>query len=376
MSQERKKKLVILSAFYEPFMSGAEQMVKEILERLGGKNKTILITARLDRALPKIEKRPTFILVRVGIGHKQIDKLLYPLLAAWKARSIKPDIVHAVMESYAGGALVLIKYLYSKAKRILTLQSGDLDDPVKQGKFFIRFFWRRIHITPHRITAISSFLAKRAFNLGVSKDKISIIPNGIDLSQIPKSVEKIQNRVVCVARFSWEKGVDYLLTAWPDVLNEVTDAKLVLVGEVDKREVDMGTKIKKLIKELNISHSVELKGSLPHNQVLVEIKKSEVFICPSLAEGLGIVFIEAQACGVPPIGTRVGGIPDVIQNNENGLLVEPKDSAAIARAIIFLLKDKDLANRLSLRGLETVKKFDWQTIVEQINSLYQEVISS
>lgn len=373
MSQEKKKKLVILSAFYEPFMSGAEQMVKEILERLGDKNETILITARLDRDLPKIEKHPTFTLVRVGIGHKQIDKLLYPILAALKARSVKPDIAHAIMESYAGGALVLIKYLFPKAKRILTLQSGDLDDPIKQGKFFIRLFWRKIHRSPHRVTAISSFLARRALNLGVSKDKISIIPNGINLSQIPKSVKKIQNRVVCVARLSWEKGIDYLLTAWPDVLNKVADAKLVLVGGVDKREVDMGVKIEKLIKELNISHSVELKGNLPHSQVLVEIKKSEVFICPSLAEGLGIVFIEAQACGVPSIGTRAGGIPDVIQNNENGLLIEPKDSTAIARAITFLLKDKDLANRLSLQGLETVKKFNWDNIISQFDELYNEV---
>ncbi|MCX6796384.1 MAG: hypothetical protein NTW06_02700 [Candidatus Falkowbacteria bacterium] len=136
-----KKKLVILSAFYEPFMSGAEQMVKEILERLGDRYETTLITGKYDKSLLNFEKRNTFDLFRVGIGHKQIDKLLYPILAAWEVKKIKPDIAHAIMESYAGGALVLVKYFYPQAKRILTLQSGNLDHPNEHKRFLIRSFW-------------------------------------------------------------------------------------------------------------------------------------------------------------------------------------------------------------------------------------------
>lgn len=102
---QKNKRIVVFSAFYEPFMSGAEQMVKEIVERLGADYDMFLITARLDKKLPKIENRPTFKLIRVGLGLKRMDKILYPLLAAWQARKIKPDIAHAIMESYAGGAL-------------------------------------------------------------------------------------------------------------------------------------------------------------------------------------------------------------------------------------------------------------------------------
>jgi glycosyltransferase involved in cell wall biosynthesis len=366
--EENKKTVVILSAFYEPFMSGAEQMAKEIVECLGGKYEMVLIAARLDRKLAKAEQWNNFKLVRVGIGHKKIDKFLYPLLAALAVRKVRPHIVHAIMESYAGGTLVIIKYLCPRIIRILTLQSGDLDDPSKQNKFLIRIFWRPIHNSPDRITAISNFLADRAKQLGVAEDKILITPNGVDLSKIPESVEKINKRVICVARFSWEKGLDYLIKAWPEVLKQEPQAKLVLVGEGDKRQ-----EIESLIKELGIESSVELKGNLPHDQVLEELKKSEIFICPSLAEGLGIVFIEAQACGLAVIGTRVGGIPDVIQDMENGLLIEPKNSQAIERAIKKLLKDKELVSRLSGRALETVKKFDWGTVITQIDKLYQEV---
>ncbi len=257
MMNLKSKKIVVLSAFYEPIIGGAEQMAKEILERLGTKYEMILITCRLDKKLPQTENRRNFKLIRVGIGLKKIDKYLYPFLAFLRLRKIKPDIVHAVMESYAAGALLLAKYLYPKAKRILTLQSGNLDAPRKQKNFLIKIFWKLIHRVPNKLTAISGFLAKRAERLGVKKENIKIIPNGIDLSRIPVISEKNPKRVVCVARLSREKGLDYLIKAWPEVLKKEPDAKLVLISEGDKKK-----EIEKLIKEFNISDSVELKGIL------------------------------------------------------------------------------------------------------------------
>ncbi|MCX6796383.1 MAG: glycosyltransferase family 4 protein [Candidatus Falkowbacteria bacterium] len=183
---------------------------------------------------------------------------------------------------------------------------------------------------------------------------------------MPESVNKEENRVICVARLSWEKGLDFLIKAWSEVARAFPNAKLVLVGE-GKEKGEIG----KMITGLNLSGSVKLLGNLSHKQTLTEIKKSEIFVCPSLAEGLGNVFIEAQACGVPPIGTHVGGIPDVIQDGENGLLIEPKNSNQIRDAILSLLNDKELASRLSAKGLETSKRFEWGRILEEIDIIYQ-----
>lgn len=361
----KDKKIVVFSAFYEPYMSGAEQMVKEVVERLGVRHEMTLITGRFDWNNAKAEDRPSFKLVRVGIGHKQIDKLLYPFLAAWQCRKINPHIAHAIMESYAGGALLLVKYLCPGARRILTLQSGDLDSDRKQKQVGMKLFFKAIHRAPHIVTAISNFLAERAKRLGVSAEKIYVIPNGIDLSQVPVGIEKISDRVVCVARLSWEKGLDYLINAWADVVKSFPQARLVMVGEGQERQA-----IEKMIIDLGLSDSVALLGNQPHDRVLEEISKSEIFVCPSLAEGLGIVFIEAQACGVPPIGTRVGGIPDVITDHQNGILVEAKNSADIARAIKELLGSKELLNKLSIQAREDVKRFNWHEIIEKIDSLY------
>ena len=362
--QGNKTKLVILSAFYEPYMSGAEQMVKQVVEYFGDFYDLTLITGLYDVELKRLEKRSNFKIIRVGIGHHTIDKFLYPILANIQILKIKPQIIHAIMESYAGVGLYFSKFI-SDAKRILTLQSGDLDDKRKQNNIFIKLFWRKIHKYPNLITAISNFLAERAINLGAKKEDVHVIPNGIDFKEVPKFLEKEKNRVICVARLSWEKGLDYLITAWSYVISKINDARLVIVGEGNKR-----AEIEKMINDLKINDSVLLMGNLPHNKTLEEISKSEVFICPSLAEGLGIVFIEAQACRVPVIGTRVGGIPDVIQNRENGILIESKSHTEISDAIIELLENKDLREQIIKNAEISVKKYSWDSILEKIHELY------
>jgi len=363
----RKPRLVVLSAFYEPFMSGAEQMVKYIVENLGDRYDITLFTSRLDKTLPRTEQGSGYKLVRLGFG-STYDKYIYPLCVFFNLWKYKPDIVHAIMESYAGIALFLAKYV-TRAPRILTLQSGDLDVPSKQSKKRINLLWRQIHTSPDYVTAISSFLAERAVRLGRDKNTIEVIPNGVAMDEIPIEVEKEEKRVVCVARLSWEKGLDDLIKAWPDVLKEHPTAKLVLVGEGNKR-----TEIEAMIRDLGIGGSVHLTGNLPHADALKEIKKSTVFICPSLAEGLGNVFIEAQACGVPVIGTEVGGIPDIIEHEVNGLLIAPKNSHDISTAINQLLTDEKLRNALVEQARKSVRKFDWKYILEHIDKVYQKLL--
>ncbi len=224
-------RIVILSAFYEPFMSGAEQLVKELSERIGETEEVVVLTARLQRSAVSREDRSNFILERLGVGHPWIDKFLFPLLAAWRVRHWQPDLVHAVMESYAGVALVGVKYFYPRARRLLTLQSGDLDDRRKQKQWHIRWAWRMIHQTPHHLTAISNFLADRAIKLGVPADHVSIIPNGVDLTSIPRPFRSNPNQIICVARLSWEKGLSDLLRAWKLVVAANPLVQLKIVGD-------------------------------------------------------------------------------------------------------------------------------------------------
>jgi glycosyltransferase involved in cell wall biosynthesis len=361
-------KLVIYSAFYEPFVSGAERMVVETVRRLAGRFSITVVTARLDAKLPhreirKLDTGATHEIIRLGFGAKW-DKFLFPLLAPlWTFRH-PHDLVHAVMESYAGIALWWYRSLGGKKPTILTLQSGDLDMPVKNRKI-PAFIWRNIHSSPTMVVGISKALTERAKRLGAKRTMT--IPNGVDfvhLYKIPQ-VRKFVNRVVTVARLSHEKGLTFLIEAMKIVRRTIPDAELVIVGGGA-----LEAELKAFTAGLSLQDYVHFLGAKPNVEAMTEVAQSAVFVLPSLGEGLGIVLLEAQALGVPVIGTSVGGIPDVIEQEKTGLLVPPSDAKSIADAIVRILSDRGLADRLVAEAKSRLAKFDWDRIAEQYAELY------
>ncbi|OGL72361.1 hypothetical protein A3F28_00765 [Candidatus Uhrbacteria bacterium RIFCSPHIGHO2_12_FULL_57_11] len=361
---EPRKQIIIFSAFYEPYLSGAERFVKEVVERLGPRCRFVLFTARISPSLPTREERPWGEIRRLGFGHSS-DKWIYPILAPLAALRIRSEIAHAVMESYAGVALWLFGIFRPRTKRILTLQSGDLDQ-----KKIPSWLWRRIHASPSLVTAISGYLAERAVRIGQPRERVRVIPNGYDPAEADEvrreRLSRVLHRIVCVARLSPEKGIEALLRSLVEVRKSVLDAHLVLVGDgVLRAELENQTSI------LGLSDAVTFLGALPHQEALRQIARGEVFACPSLAEGLGIVFIEAQAVGTPAIGTRVGGIPDVIEDGRTGLLIPSADPSALAEAILRIFRDPESAGRMAVAAEDKLGRFDWNRIAAQVAEIYE-----
>jgi glycosyltransferase involved in cell wall biosynthesis len=281
---------------------------------------------------------------------------------------MNPDILHAVMESYAGVALWFSKYLVPGVKRILTLQSGDLDKKIWRN---IPVLWKKIHTSPDLVTAISGFLANRARRLGAKN--IEITPNGVDFGEVAdvlvnKNYASASHRIICLARLSWEKDHKNLVAAMPEILKQYPDAEMIFAGDGPLRG-----EIEAQIKNLGLYGKIKLLGKLPHKSALEEVAKSDVSICPSLAEGLGITFIEAQALGVPVIGTNVGGIPDVIEDGKTGLLIQPGSKDAITGAVIkiFSMPAEEKAAMIEAEKSGAKKKFDWKNIADNIEKIYQ-----
>ncbi len=366
-----KKTVAIFSAFYAPWESGAEKFAREVVENLVDRYHFIIFTARNSKKNLKLEKGKGYEIHRLGLG-SIVDKWLFPLLAPIAAMRAKPKLVHAVMESYAGIALAIFKTFNWRTPAILTLQSGDLDDSRKQ-KMIPFLLWKIIHLAPTHLTAISRYLAERAERLGAPKERISIIHNGVDLKEIDSLLQKqrgtVPFRIVSVGRLSWEKGHEYLISSLPLIKKEFPEAHLVLVGGGAEEE-----KLRKLAAALDLSSSVYFRGMLPHGRAMGEAALAEAFVCPSLAEGMGIVFLEAQALGIPVIGTYVGGIPDVIENEVTGLLVPPKDSVAIAEAVKRIFRDQELKSKLITTAKNNIAIFSWDRITEQVASLYDRYI--
>jgi len=122
---------------------------------------------------------------------------------------------------------------------------------------------------------------------------------------------------------------------------------------------------------LKISERVKFTGFVHKSEKVLYYKSADVLVLPSLYEVFGIVNLEAMACNVPIVASKIGGIPDVVKDGENGLLVPPRDSEALADAIIYLLKNKDIRERMGENGRKLVEeKYTWKKVAEETDKLY------
>ncbi len=351
-----KKKIVYLSAFLSPLRSGAEAMVEEVAVRLPDDMDVIIVTGRYKRSWKRddvLGKRVR--VLRVGVG-SSFDKYLFPFLAPFAVLRLRPDIIHAVLESYAGLALILCRFLIPRAKRILTLQSTNTG-----------FLLGPIHRSAQIITAISKFLQDRAKTFG--RTDVTLIPNGIDLTAIRESCSfhaKDSGRILFVGRLEQMKGVDTMLHAFSKAIKGLDPA-------IHLRIVGSGSLLKmlqNLARDLDIDHRVTFAGHVYGRAVFDEYAQAEIFCALSRSEALGNVFLEAQASRCCVLSTKVGGIPEIIEDGVSGKLVAPDDIDAAASALRELLRDPALRARLSSEAKRNAEQYDWTPIAARYAALY------
>lgn len=347
------KKLVILSAFLSPYRSGAEAMVEEVSVRLADEFDITIITARLSRTLKKKDVIGKNVkVIRVGFG-LSLDKWLYVFLAPLKVRSLRPDIVHAVLETFAGLALLLCR---GSARKILTLQTTN--------RTFLKGMIVR---SPDIVTAISADLVRIAGNLG--RTDVTLIPNGIDLTGINAACEKIpkdSGRVLFVGRLEPMKGIDTLLRAFAQAIKGLDPAvHLRIVGRGSQLSA-----LSALARELEIDHRVRFAGYVAGPELFTEYAKAEIFVGLSRSEALGNVFLEAQAAGCAVLASRVGGIPEIVLDTETGLLVSPDDIDAAATELRLLLTDTSLRAKLAIAGKKHAQQYGWDDIANRYRQIY------
>lgn len=354
-----RKSVVILSAFATPYRSGAEACSEEVAAHLQDRFAITIVAARMRRDLPHLDHLESGVPVwRVGIG-LSIDKWLYPFLAPFAVRALKPDIVHAVLESYAGLAMSFCRWLYPSAKRILTCQSTNTS-------MLVGF----MHRSANHVTAISNVLVERAKRFGV---QATLIPNGIRLAEIQqacKQHQKVNDRILFVGRLENMKGIDTLLTSFALMQRSTFNIQhsslhLRIVGDGSERK-----HLETLTENLCIADRVTFVGRVSPELVAVEFAQAPIFCGLSRSEALGNVFLEAQAAGCAVVGTNVGGIPDIVKNDVTGILVPPDDVDAAASALTRLLEDSALREKLASAGQKNAANYDWKEIAELYGEVY------
>lgn len=198
--------------------------------------------------------------------------------------------------------------------------------------------------------------------------RIAILGNPVPVSLSVRPFQRPARSVLFLGWLHRDKGVFDLMHAIPDVLRSVPEATFVLAGSGD---VDA---MMTLARSLRIEHALRWPGWVDGAEKDQLLRSADVFVLPSYYEGLPLGVLEAMACGIPVIATSVGGVPDVIEDRINGLLVDPGQPAALARAIVTMLTDDALRARLREAAHRDVRKrFSAETVIEELESLYREL---
>ncbi|SRR5579875_202106 len=418
-------RVCFVAFMFAPLVGGAEVRAEKQARRLQALGHSVLVvTLRHNRHWKRSEILDGLPVVRAGGIYKASGQLrtgrfgslavfFTTCLALWRLRH-SYDIIHALQLS--APAAFMGKLLHkpvilsvqstgpSEAQR-RQLQHGArlMADTLTDTSFLtvdtkdwvagagdialarqMAFGKSRLRIL-HSSNACYQVLSTRGFSYltshGFRADRIVHISGSVDTEKFRPDPQRRpdgdrpERDLLCVARLDYAKGVDVLLHAWarmmraPAAWRASLKPRLRVVGEgIYKAQME------RIVAELGIQESVEFLGL--RKDVVALLQQSWGFVMPSRWEGMSNALLEAMACGLPCVATRVSGSEDVIVDGVNGLLVEPEQPAALAEALRKIIEDSDLARRLGQQARETVvRDYQLDTVVGQCLELYRRLLS-
>jgi glycosyltransferase involved in cell wall biosynthesis len=276
------------------------------------------------------------------------------------------DIIHANWTLSAASSL--LAHWIHHIPYVVTVQGSDIFQAVKMR--FVGWVSRQVLHKAGKVICLSHALANEVNNLGIPDSKISVIPNGVDLTKFtplpPLRREKI---ILYVGSLIQRKGIDILLQAFSTISSDLPDYRLVFIGEGELRD-----SLKLAIHQQKLEDKVIFTGPQPQNEVRKWMQQAKVFVLPSIEEGQGVVLIEALACGTPCVGTKVGGIPDVI-SPDVGKLVPTESPKELGFAIREIVKS-DAWERYSVNARQRAENdYGWDQIAIKIFGTYEQILA-
>ncbi len=314
-----------------------------------------------------------------------LAKIQIPLLilsefrASYKIiKNEKIAIIHAHWILPQGFVGVFLKR-FLKIPLLVTTHGSDLF-PLKNKLFRIlqNFVMKNSdYVTVNSIATRNELLSR----FPAYSSKIKIIPMGVDINlfkkrKIRKPKKYSKNKILLfVGRLSDQKGLQYLVDAMPGIVKEEPSAKLLIIGGGPYK-----AKLEKQINKNKVRSYIEFLGSLPSSEIIKYHNYADVFVLPSLAnktgtEALGLALMEAMSSGCAVIGTNIGGIPSLIKNGHNGILVPQKDSKALAKAVIMLLKNRKKAETIGKNASNFIRRnYSWDKIGKEFINIYKSLV--
>ena len=379
----RKKILIFSTDDFVPPAGGAEIAIGEITKRLR-EFEFDLFCARIRKNANKFEKRGNVNIYRLGPGIPKIDKFLLVTLGQRQALKIHKkepyQLVWSIMASYGAFAAVRFKKK-TGVPFLLTLQEGDsLEEIERKVRFGSRYF-KNIFILADGLQAISNFLFDWGRRMGFAGRVGKVVPNGVDIVNFSRSlsqqeISEIRNSfgfskdaliMVTASRLEKKNGIGDVISALPLLPDKVC---FVVCGFGSLEE-----QLRKQVRELKLENRVKFLGMVKHDKLPFILRSCDVFIRPSLTEGLGSSFLEAMAAGPIVVGTMVGGIPDFLKEGITGFSCRPGDPQSIAKTVtkITSLSNPDLV-KVRANALDMVKKeYNWNVVANKMENIFNEL---
>ena len=369
-------RIVILVSLFPPkWLAGTEIATYNIAKYLARKGHEVHVITSWDEGLPNESFEEGFYVHRIRVPRLRIGGYtLHALRELLLIKELSPDIVHA-QSIPRGTACVLARKLFG-IPCVVWGRGSDVYLPWRFKEVLSKFVLRNADA----LIALTGHMKQKMIELlGKERCDIFVIPNGIDyeffssylgkqgsVTSEPGNNKKV---VLYVGRLDPVKGVRYLVQAMGILRDRgLRNAKLLIVGDGSEKKY-----LEELVKKLGLEDYVVFAGKVSHEKIPEYMALADVFVLPSLSEGFPTVVLEAMAMGLPVIASRVGGLPWIIKDGDNGFLVEPRNPHEIAEKITFLLINDDLRTYISRRNIEKAREYSWENIVKKLEKVYTHI---
>lgn len=380
-----------------PYYGGIESYIQNLSKFLvkNGHNVTV-ITSKIPRNSPRLEHKEGIKIVRLTTpaivsGFPLIPHLFFKLGATSK----NADIIHAHINSPSIIEIAAFVSKISNRPLVVTYHADPIiqDLNTEASRYvkpilgtYLNKSMDLILKRAHKIIVTTPLYMEKSNFLQNYLHKVVVIPNSIDIDffreQNPQVIQDLKreynlknNRIILfVGRLVKYKGIEYLLKAMKTIIPAFKNICLLIVGDGPLRN-----KLEYLSNKMNLKSNIVFTGNVS-NRILRNIYRiADLFVLPSISnsEGFGIVLIEAMAHAKPVVASNVGGIPHIVKNGFNGLLVAPRNYIELGNKIIDLLSDDIYSQKLGQRGQEYItKNYSWQQTVRQIIEIYRNISKS
>lgn len=376
-------RVVMLSNSFPPAIGGIQEHVANLAQALAVQGHQVrVVTVRRNKSE---RLHDTF----AGLKVTRLPQLNVPktlttqylaaataVLIALRARG-QADVVH--YHTYwpdAFTAFVVNKFVPT----IYTAHESRFLIMSEQGKFRGKL---RLALKPFQgVLAPSTELLNVARQLGVSSERSVFIPNAVDANKFSPGVARGSLRslchispdnilILCPRRLVPKNGVEYLIESLPSIRQRFEKMTLVIVGDGPERQ-----KLEARVAELGLQSSVVFLGNKANDDLPRFYADADIVAIPSLKEATSIAGLEAMASARAVVATNVGGLPEIIEDGVNGLLVPPRDPEALSQAIARLIETPGLRNQLGLAARSCVeRKFTWEQVATETTRAYERAIA-